>query len=136
MTVVESRQAVARASLPSAKFKIDFVDDWKQAAACWSADGQETAFQHPLWFDAWYSAFVHVSPLIAIVSDAATGRHRGPEVSFRFSADRRQFFTRPRSGLCVVPMWSGRSSCGCYPAEKGFKAIAAADSKTITGIYG
>ncbi|SHN68586.1 GNAT family N-acetyltransferase [Bradyrhizobium erythrophlei] len=74
MTVVEAEQTVARASSPPARFKIDFVDDWKQAAACWSADGQETAFQHPLWFDAWYSAFANVSPLIAIVSDATTGR--------------------------------------------------------------
>lgn len=74
MTVVEAERVAARAVSPSARFKIDFVDDWKQAAACWSVDGQETAFQHPLWFDAWYSAFDNVSPLIAIVSDAATGR--------------------------------------------------------------
>jgi CelD/BcsL family acetyltransferase involved in cellulose biosynthesis len=75
MTIVETGRIVERTSSPSApKFKIDFVEDWKQAASCWSADGQETAFQHPLWFDAWYSAFKGVSPLIAIVADAATGR--------------------------------------------------------------
>ena len=59
---------------PSAKFNIDFVDDWKMAAVRWSGDGQETAFQHPLWFDGWYGAFKNVSPLIAIIGDAVTGR--------------------------------------------------------------
>jgi CelD/BcsL family acetyltransferase involved in cellulose biosynthesis len=75
MTIVDSQRIVERTSSASAsKFTIDFVDDWNQAAACWSADGQETAFQHPLWFDAWYGAFKNVSPLIAMVGDAATGR--------------------------------------------------------------
>src|SRR5581483_8240951 len=56
-------------------FRVDFVDDWKQAVACWSGDGQETAFQHPVWFDVWYGAFKDVTPLIAVVSDSATGRN-------------------------------------------------------------
>jgi CelD/BcsL family acetyltransferase involved in cellulose biosynthesis len=74
-TIVGSERITGRASSAFASgFKIDFVDDWKRAVACWSADGQETAFQHPLWLDAWYSAFKNVSPLIAIVGDAATGR--------------------------------------------------------------
>jgi CelD/BcsL family acetyltransferase involved in cellulose biosynthesis len=75
MAIVDSERIISRASSVSAsRFTIDFVDDWKLAAASWSADGQETAFQHPLWFDAWYGAFKDVSPLIAIVGDAATGR--------------------------------------------------------------
>ena len=75
MAIVDSERIISRASaLAASRFTIDFVDDWKQAAASWSADGQETAFQHPLWFDAWYCAFKNVSPLIAIVGDAATGR--------------------------------------------------------------
>jgi CelD/BcsL family acetyltransferase involved in cellulose biosynthesis len=75
MAIVDSERIISRASaLSASRFAIDFVDDWKLAAACWSADGQETAFQHPLWFDAWYGAFKNISPLIAIVGDAATGR--------------------------------------------------------------
>jgi CelD/BcsL family acetyltransferase involved in cellulose biosynthesis len=74
MTVVESERIDERVASPSAKFNIDFVDDWKMAAARWSGDGQETAFQHPLWFDGWYGAFKNVSPLIAIIGDAVTGR--------------------------------------------------------------
>jgi CelD/BcsL family acetyltransferase involved in cellulose biosynthesis len=75
MTIVDSERIIGRAPTVSAsRFKIDFVDDWKLAAACWSADGQETAFQHPLWFDAWYGAFKNASPLIAIVGDTTTGR--------------------------------------------------------------
>jgi CelD/BcsL family acetyltransferase involved in cellulose biosynthesis len=74
MTIVESERVIGRVSASAPRFEIDFVEDWKQAAACWSADGQQTAFQHPLWFDAWYGAFRNISPLIAIVSDAATGR--------------------------------------------------------------
>jgi CelD/BcsL family acetyltransferase involved in cellulose biosynthesis len=74
MTIVSFERINGRASSFASGFKIDFVEDWKQAAECWSADGQETAFQHPLWLDAWYSAFKNVSPLIAIIRDAATGR--------------------------------------------------------------
>ena len=74
MTIVESEPIIGRASSPSVRFKIDFVDDWRRAATCWSAGDQETAFQHPLWFDAWYRAFANVSPLIAIIGDAVTGR--------------------------------------------------------------
>jgi CelD/BcsL family acetyltransferase involved in cellulose biosynthesis len=74
MTVVESGRFAGRASSLATKFKIDFADDWKLAAARWSGDGQETAFQHPLWLDGWYGAFKDVSPLIAIVADAVTGR--------------------------------------------------------------
>jgi CelD/BcsL family acetyltransferase involved in cellulose biosynthesis len=75
MTIVDSEPVIGRASSASApRFKIDFVDDWEQAAFGWRADSQETAFQHPLWVDAWYGAFKGASPLVAIVSDAATGR--------------------------------------------------------------
>ncbi|PWT86831.1 MAG: cellulose biosynthesis protein CelD [Proteobacteria bacterium] len=52
---------------------VDFVRDWKQAALRLSA-GHRTAFQHGDWLGAWYDAFRDVSPLIAIISDAATGR--------------------------------------------------------------
>lgn len=58
----------------AAGFRVDFVRDWKQAASRWSDGGDGTTFQHNLWLDAWYRAFDTVSPLIAIISDAATGR--------------------------------------------------------------
>ena len=74
MAILEARRLIGRAFSPASGFRVEFVDDWKLAAACWSGQGQKAAFQHPLWFDAWYNAFDEVSPLIAIVSDAATGR--------------------------------------------------------------
>ena len=75
MTIVEAERRIGRTFASSAsRFKIDFVDDWKQAAASWSGEGQQTAFQHPLWFGAWYDAFDEISPLIAIVGDTLTGR--------------------------------------------------------------
>ncbi|WP_298245803.1 GNAT family N-acetyltransferase [uncultured Bradyrhizobium sp.] len=52
---------------------IDFVRDWRDAASRLSA-GHRTAFQHGYWLDAWYQAFGDVAPLIAVISDAATGR--------------------------------------------------------------
>jgi CelD/BcsL family acetyltransferase involved in cellulose biosynthesis len=58
------------------RFRVEFVDDWTQAAAFCNDVGRATPFQHPQWFDAWYRAFAGVSdvePLIAIISDAATG---------------------------------------------------------------
>jgi len=74
MTVVETERIIGRASYPASRFKVDFVDDWKMVAACWSGEGQETAFQHPLWFDAWYRAFNEALPVVAIVSDTMTAR--------------------------------------------------------------
>jgi CelD/BcsL family acetyltransferase involved in cellulose biosynthesis len=73
--IAESEPIIGRASSPVAsRFEIDFVDDWRQAVARWPVDDQETAFQHPLWFEAWYRAFKNVSPLIAVIGDCATGR--------------------------------------------------------------
>lgn len=71
--IVGAEQIVGRASSPAPRFQIDLVDDWKLVAAFWSGSGQETAFQHPLWFHAWYGAFTE-SPLIAIIGDAVSGR--------------------------------------------------------------
>ncbi|WP_183709312.1 GNAT family N-acetyltransferase [Bradyrhizobium sp. ERR14] len=52
---------------------VDFLRDWRQAASRLSA-GHRTAFQHGYWLDAWYEAFHDFAPLIAIISDAATGK--------------------------------------------------------------
>ena len=57
-------------------FHIEFAHDWKQAVMRWNDDRSSTPFQHPKWLEAWYGAFAgtdHVEPLIAIISDAATG---------------------------------------------------------------
>jgi CelD/BcsL family acetyltransferase involved in cellulose biosynthesis len=57
-------------------FRIEFVHEWKQAAARCSDISAATPFQHPQWLDAWYRAFADVDdiePLIAIICDAATG---------------------------------------------------------------
>lgn len=46
--------------------------DWKQAASRWNGGGHGATFQHAHWLDAWYGAFDTVSPLIVVISDAAT----------------------------------------------------------------
>jgi len=52
---------------------VDFVRDWRQAESRLSA-GHRTAFQHGYWLGAWYAAFGDVTPLIAVISDVATGK--------------------------------------------------------------
>jgi len=52
---------------------VDFLRDWRQAASRLNA-GHRTAFQHGYWLQAWYEAFHDVAPLIAVITDAATGR--------------------------------------------------------------
>ncbi|MCW1996344.1 CelD/BcsL family acetyltransferase involved in cellulose biosynthesis [Bradyrhizobium diazoefficiens] len=52
---------------------VDFVRDWQQAALRLKA-GHRTAFQHGYWLGAWYEAFHDLAPLIAVISDAATGK--------------------------------------------------------------
>src|SRR6202035_794651 len=74
MASLQAGRFIGRVSSPASGFRIDFVDDWKLAIARWSGAGQETAFQHPLWFEAWYGAFAETSPLVAIVTDSVTER--------------------------------------------------------------
>ena len=72
--VLELGQAKTQARSGASGFRVEFVDDWKLAASRWNGDGRATSFQHRHWFEAWYAAFQSVSPLIAIISDAATHR--------------------------------------------------------------
>jgi CelD/BcsL family acetyltransferase involved in cellulose biosynthesis len=78
MTVLTTA-AVRSGALPvsrAARFRVEFVCDWKQAAARLNDLSLATPFQHPQWLDAWYGAFAgpdDVEPLIAIICDAATG---------------------------------------------------------------
>lgn len=51
---------------------VDFLRDWRHAASRLNA-GHRTAFQHVCWLGAWYEAFRDVAPLIAVISDVATG---------------------------------------------------------------
>jgi CelD/BcsL family acetyltransferase involved in cellulose biosynthesis len=74
MAVVEAERGIRRVAASGSRFQIDFAADWKSAARSWSGRGQETIFQHPLWFDIWYGAFTDVQPLIAIVGDSFTGQ--------------------------------------------------------------
>ncbi|HSY56542.1 MAG TPA: GNAT family N-acetyltransferase [Bradyrhizobium sp.] len=57
-----------------AGFRVDFIRDWKAAAACWGQAGHGTAFQHARWLEAWYDVFDSVRPLIAIIFDQISGR--------------------------------------------------------------
>jgi CelD/BcsL family acetyltransferase involved in cellulose biosynthesis len=62
----------------AARFRVEFIRDWKQAATRWNDIGGSTPFQDPQWLDAWYRAFAgvdDVEPLIAMISDAATSEH-------------------------------------------------------------
>jgi CelD/BcsL family acetyltransferase involved in cellulose biosynthesis len=74
MTVLEVGRLNGLASAGAPGFRVDFMRDWKQAAARWTGTGHEATFQHHHWLEAWYGAFDTVSPLIAIISDAATDR--------------------------------------------------------------
>jgi CelD/BcsL family acetyltransferase involved in cellulose biosynthesis len=78
MTILtaEAREPAARNVSRAQRYRVEFAPDWKQAAARFSDLCPSTPFQHPQWLDAWYGAFTgtgDVEPLIAIVSDAATG---------------------------------------------------------------
>jgi CelD/BcsL family acetyltransferase involved in cellulose biosynthesis len=59
-----------------AGFRVEFTREWKRAKARWGDLCDATPFQNWQWLEAWYGAFAaidHVEPLIAILSDAATG---------------------------------------------------------------
>ncbi|MCA6126119.1 GNAT family N-acetyltransferase [Bradyrhizobium sp. WSM 1704] len=65
-----------RASSNAVGFRVELVSDWAQAVARWGTIDPPTAFQHPQWHASWYRAFAAtdgVDPLIAVVTDAATG---------------------------------------------------------------
>ncbi len=66
----------ARPKTRAASFRVELVRDWKQATARWHDINPSTPFQHPQWCEAWYGAFAgadDVEPLIAVVTDAASG---------------------------------------------------------------
>jgi CelD/BcsL family acetyltransferase involved in cellulose biosynthesis len=73
MAFLEVEQLDSRVS-SAAGIQVDFVRDWKLAASRLNTGSLRTAFQHGHWLSAWYDAFGTASPLIAIISDAATGR--------------------------------------------------------------
>ncbi|WMT76601.1 GNAT family N-acetyltransferase [Bradyrhizobium sp. Ash2021] len=66
----------ARPKTRAGSFRVELVRDWKQATARWNDINPSTPFQHPQWYEAWYGAFAGadgVEPLIAVVTDAASG---------------------------------------------------------------
>jgi CelD/BcsL family acetyltransferase involved in cellulose biosynthesis len=78
MTVLtaEAGRADARAGSRASGFHVEFTRDWKRAKARWGDPDNATPFQDWQWLEAWYGAFAnvdHVEPMLAIVSDAATG---------------------------------------------------------------
>lgn len=72
MTFPSIEQSEGRISSASG-LVVDFMRDWRQAASRLNA-GHRTAFQHGDWLGAWYEAFQDVAPLIAVISDVATGK--------------------------------------------------------------
>lgn len=78
MTVLTAAagRADARAGSRASGFRVEFTRDWQRAKARWGDPADATPFQNRQWLEAWYAAFANVDnvePLIAIVSDAATG---------------------------------------------------------------
>jgi CelD/BcsL family acetyltransferase involved in cellulose biosynthesis len=74
MAVLEVEGLNSRTFSGASGFRVDFIRDWKRSAARWNDAAQGTSFQHDHWLDAWYGAFDTITPLIAIISDAATRR--------------------------------------------------------------
>jgi CelD/BcsL family acetyltransferase involved in cellulose biosynthesis len=73
MAFVSLDQLDDRVSSSTSGISVDFMRDWRRAALRLNA-GHRTAFQHGYWLDAWYEAFHGVPPLIAVISDATTGK--------------------------------------------------------------
>jgi CelD/BcsL family acetyltransferase involved in cellulose biosynthesis len=74
MTALEAAGREGRVYARPPEFRVEFVRDLNEAAARWNAGGHRTSFQHHHWLSAWYGAFGTIAPLIAIISDAQTGR--------------------------------------------------------------
>src|SRR3954447_2638611 len=72
MAFLSLEQLDSRVSSTSG-ISVDFTRDWRRAALRLSA-GHRTAFQHAHWLGAWYQAFHGAAPLIAVISDATTGK--------------------------------------------------------------
>jgi len=76
MSVLSAETVDTREISRASGFRVEFTRDWKRARARWGDPGDVTPFQDWQWLEAWYGAFIgvdNVEPLIAIVSDAATG---------------------------------------------------------------
>ncbi|WP_165405329.1 GNAT family N-acetyltransferase [Bradyrhizobium genosp. SA-3] len=72
MTFLSVEQSEGRVS-STPGIAVDFMRDWRLAALRLSA-GHRTAFQRGYWLGAWYEAFHDLAPLIAVITDAATGK--------------------------------------------------------------
>jgi CelD/BcsL family acetyltransferase involved in cellulose biosynthesis len=78
MTVLTAAagRADVRAGSRASGFHVEFTRDWQRAKARWGDPADATPFQNWHWLEAWYGAFAaidNVEPLIAIISNAATG---------------------------------------------------------------
>ena len=78
MTVLTTSagQSAARSTSRAAGFRVELLRDWRQAVARRQDISPSTPFQHPQWYDVWYSAFAGaegVEPLIAVITDASSG---------------------------------------------------------------
>lgn len=76
MLATSAGKLSAHARARAAGYRVEILADWKQVVMWWDKFVAPTAFQNPRWYEAWYSAFADadgVSPVIAIVTDAATG---------------------------------------------------------------
>jgi CelD/BcsL family acetyltransferase involved in cellulose biosynthesis len=121
----------ARASARSAGYCVELMADWKQAAACWSAFDPSTPFQHPQWYEAWYDAFANtegVEPLIAIVTDAATGEQAAllPLIRRRYNGIRSIEFADLDLTDYNAPLLGPAAPCDARAAGAFWRSLRAA----------
>jgi CelD/BcsL family acetyltransferase involved in cellulose biosynthesis len=74
MTILTVGQLDKRAHSGTLTYRVEIVRDWSVAISRWSGDFGGTSFQSSRWLEAWYRAFDGVTPLIALITDAATER--------------------------------------------------------------
>jgi CelD/BcsL family acetyltransferase involved in cellulose biosynthesis len=74
MAVLTVGQSDKRALSGTPVYRVEIARDWNVAASRWSGGFGGTSFQNRRWLEAWYRAFDSVTPLIALITDAATER--------------------------------------------------------------
>jgi CelD/BcsL family acetyltransferase involved in cellulose biosynthesis len=74
MAILTVGQLDGRALSGAFTYRVEIVRDWSVAVSRWSGAFGGTSFQNGRWLEAWYRAFDGVTPLIALITDAATER--------------------------------------------------------------
>jgi CelD/BcsL family acetyltransferase involved in cellulose biosynthesis len=129
----------ARASAAGVGYRVELMADWKQAAARWNAFDPSTPFQHPQWYEAWYDAFANterVEPLIAIVTDAATGEQAAllPLIRRRYNGIRSVEFADLDLTDYNAPLLGPAAPCDARAAGALWRSLRAALRNMAGGV--